>query len=86
MVVGIWNRAMYRPGMAEGHGVTAGGEHMNKMEMADRLAAGTGLSKGAAWDAADSVFAIIGEALAAGEDVRLPGFETFGTSSRPART
>ena len=34
----------------------------------------------------DGVFAIIGEALADGEDVPVPGFETFGTRSRPART
>ena len=34
----------------------------------------------------DGVFAIIGEVLADGEDVRLPGFGTFGTRSRPART
>ena len=59
---------------------------MNKMEMADRLVARTGLSKGAARDAVDGVFAIIGEALADGEDVRLPGFGTFATRSRPART
>ena len=59
---------------------------MNKTEMADRLSARTGLSKGAARDAVDGVFAIIGEALAGGEDVRLPGFGTFGTRSRPART
>ena len=77
---------MYHPGIAEGHCVTAGGEHMNKTEMADRLAARTGLGKGAARDAVDGVFANIGEALADGEDVRLPGFGTFGTRSRPART
>ena len=59
---------------------------MNKTEMADRLAARTGLGKGAARDAVDGVFVIIGEALADGEDVRLPGFGTFGTRSRPART
>ena len=59
---------------------------MNKTEMADRLAARTGLSEGAARDAADGVFAIVGEALADGEEVRLPGFGSFGTSSRPART
>ena len=34
----------------------------------------------------DGVFAIVGEALADGEEVRLPGFGTFGTRSRPART
>ena len=59
---------------------------MNKTEMAGRLAARTGLSKGAARDAVDGVFAIIGETLADGEEVRLPGFGTFGTRSRPART
>ena len=56
---------------------------MNKTEMTDRLAARTGLSKGAAKDAVDGVFAIIGEALVDGEEVRLPGFGTFGTRSRP---
>ena len=59
---------------------------MNKTEMADRLAARTGLSKSAARDAVEGVFAIIGEARADGEDVRLPGFGTLGTRSRPART
>ena len=58
---------------------------MNKAEIADRLAARTGLSKGAVRDAVDGVFATIGEALANGEEVRLPGFATFGTRSRPAR-
>ena len=45
-----------------------------------------GLSKGAARVAVDGMFAIIGEVLADGEDVRLPGFGIFGTRSRPART
>ena len=58
---------------------------MNNAEIANRLAARTGLSKGAARDAVDGVFATIGEALANGEEVRLPGFATFGTRSRPAR-
>ena len=70
---------MCHPGMASRREV-------NKTEMADRLAARTGLSKGAAMDAVDGVFVIVGEALADGEDVRLPGFGTFGTRSRPART
>ena len=59
---------------------------MNKAEMTDRLAARTELSKGAARDAVDGVFAIVGEALADGEDVRLPGLGSFGTRTRPART
>ena len=59
---------------------------MNKTKVADRLAARTGLSKGAARDAVDGVFAVIGEALANGEDVRLPGFGSFGTRTWLART
>ena len=86
MVVGVWNRAMCHPGMAERHSITVGSDEMNKTEMTDRLAARTGLSKGAARDVVDGVFAIIGETLADGEEVRLPGFGTFGTRSRPAHT
>ena len=59
---------------------------MNKGEMADRLAARTGLSKSVAKEAVDGVFAVIGDALAKGEEVRIAGFGTFGTRSRPART
>ena len=59
---------------------------MNKVEMADRLAARTGLSKSAAKAAVDGVFGTIGEALANGEEVRIAGFGTFGTRCRPART
>ena len=59
---------------------------MNKAEMADRLAARTGLSKVAGREAVDGVFAAIGDALANGEEVRIAGFGTFGTRSRPART
>ena len=59
---------------------------MNKGEMADRLAARTGLSKAAARDAVDGMLATIGEALANGEEVRVTGFGSFGTRSRPART
>ena len=64
VVVGVWNRAMCHPGMAERHGITAGSDEMNNTEMADRLVACTGLSKGAARDAVDGVFAIVGEAVA----------------------
>ena len=59
---------------------------MNKAKMADRLAVRTGLSKSAAKEAVDGVFAAIGEALADGEEVRIAGFGTFGMRSRPART
>ena len=59
---------------------------MNKSEMADRLAARTGLSKAMAKEAVDGVFSAIGDALADGEEVRIAGVGTFGTRSRPART
>ena len=52
---------------------------MNKAEMADRLAARTGLSKSVAKEAVDGVFAAIGEALADGEEVRIAGFGSFAT-------
>ncbi len=59
---------------------------MNKGEMADRLAARTGLNKAAAREAVDGVFEMIGEALANGDEVRMAGFGSFGLKSRPART
>ena len=59
---------------------------MNKSDVAERLAERTGMSKAVARDAVDSVFAVIGEALADGEEVRIAGFGTFGTRNRPART
>ena len=42
--------------------------------------------RSAAGDAVDAVFEAIAETLARGEDVRIAGFGTFGTRSRPART
>ena len=58
---------------------------MNKVEMAGRLAARTGLSKAVASEGVDGVFATISDALANGEEVRIAGFGGFGTRSRPAR-
>ena len=63
-----------------------GEESMNKGEMADRLAARTGLNKAAARDVVDGVFETIGEALANGDEVRIAGFGSFGTRSRAARS
>ena len=59
---------------------------MNKAETADRVAARTGMSKAVAREAVDGLFAVIGEALANGEEVRIAGFGIFGTRNRPART
>ena len=58
---------------------------MNKSQIAQRLAGRLGLSKSAAAGAVDAVFEIIGEALANDEEVRVTGFGTFTTRSRPAR-
>ena len=59
---------------------------MNKAEMAGRPAVRTGLGKSVAEEAVDSVFAVIGDALANGEEVRVASFGIFGTRHRPART
>ena len=59
---------------------------MNKAEMADRLATRTGLNKVGARDAVDSMFAVIGEDRANGEEVRIAGFGTFTARTRPACT
>ena len=59
---------------------------MNKAEMADRLTARIDLSKAAARETVEDVFAAIGDALANGEEVRIAGFGISGTRSRLART
>ena len=45
-----------------------------------------GLSKAVAREAVDGLLAVIGEALANGEEVRIAGLGIFGTRSRSART
>ena len=59
---------------------------MNKSEVAGRLASRMALSKTAAKGAVDAVFEAIGEALEEGENVRIAGFGTFTTRSRPAQS
>ena len=59
---------------------------MNKSEIAGHVANRTGVGRWAAGEAVDTVFAVIAEALARGEDVRIAGFGAFGTRNRPART
>lgn len=64
----------------------AGRERVNKTEIAGRVADRVGVGRSAAGDAVDAVFEVIAETLARGEEVRVVGFGTFGTRSRPART
>ena len=59
---------------------------MKKSDIAGRVADRIGLSQSAAGNAVDAVFEAVGEALANGEEVRIVGFGTFTTKSRPART
>ncbi|MDE2789169.1 MAG: HU family DNA-binding protein [Paracoccaceae bacterium] len=66
--------------------MTGGEERINKAGSAGRLGVRAGQNKAAAKKAVDCVFAVLGEALANGEEVRLAGFEAFGIKRRPAGT
>ncbi len=59
---------------------------MNKSEIASLVADRTRVGRSAASSAVDAVFDVIAEALTRGEDVRVVGFGTFGTRSRPTRS
>ena len=59
---------------------------MNKTELVAAVAEKTGLTKKAAADAIEAVFAAIGDTMQKKEKVQLIGFGTFQTSERKART
>lgn len=59
---------------------------MNKTELIEALAAKTDMTKAAAARALDGLTEIIGEQLAAGEQVAILGFGTFSVTERAART
>jgi nucleoid DNA-binding protein len=65
---------------------------MNKKQMASQLAKQTGLSQAKATEVVNVIFdaenrrGIIAIALDAGGKVTIPGFGTFGTKKRKART
>ena len=54
---------------------------MKKSELASHVAAQSSLSKAQAERVVDAVFSAIGEALASGESVVIPGFGTFTPDS-----
>ena len=58
---------------------------MNKADLATRVATRASLSKADADAAVSAVFSAIAEALGRGESVRIAGFGSFSTRSRPAR-
>ncbi len=57
---------------------------MNKQDLIGVVAATTGLSKGDATKAVDSVFDAITDALKKNDEVRLVGFGTFHVAARAA--
>ena len=59
---------------------------MNKQELIAAVADHSGLTKGDAVKAVESVFDVISGALKKGDEVRLVGFGTFNVSKRKAST
>jgi DNA-binding protein HU-beta len=59
---------------------------MNKQDLIGAVAENTGLGRGDATRAVESVFDVISTALKSGEEVRLVGFGTFSVSQRKAST
>ena len=58
---------------------------MNKTELIDKIAAGSGISKDVAKKALDATVVALKDALVAGDKIQLIGFGTFSVSERPAR-
>jgi DNA-binding protein HU-beta len=62
------------------------GAKMNKNDLIAAVAASQEMTQSQAQDAVDATFATITNALASGEEVRVPGFGVFAVSDRAART
>ena len=58
---------------------------MNKTELIEKIAAGSGLKKAEAKDALDATLRELKNALVAGEKVQLVGFGTFEVRNRAAK-
>lgn len=58
---------------------------MNKTELIEKIAAGSGLTKADSKKALDATITAIKDALIAGDKVALIGFGTFSVNERPAR-
>jgi len=59
---------------------------MNKGELVDSIAKQSGLTKADAAKALDATLEAVTGSLKSGEKVTIPGFGTFSTSERSART
>ncbi len=58
---------------------------MTKKELAERLAKKVGFTKKTAFDAVNTVFAMVKDSLARGDKVVITGFGTFKVRSRVSR-
>lgn len=58
---------------------------MNTAQLANAVAASTGIPVAAAHDAVKATFALIADGLADGESISIPGFGTFSATVRQAR-
>ena len=58
---------------------------MNKTELIEKIATGSGLAKADAKKALDATVEAIKDALVAGDKISLVGFGTFSVNERPAR-
>lgn len=58
---------------------------MNKTELVEKIAVGSGLGKAEAKKALDAMVEAVKNALAEGDKVQLVGFGTFSVSERPER-
>lgn len=59
---------------------------MNKVELISKVAETLGTTKKAAGESVDAVFAVITDAVASGDPVKVAGFGTFGITERAERT
>jgi DNA-binding protein HU-beta len=58
---------------------------MNKTDLIEKIAAGSGLTKADSKKALDATVKAIKDALVAGDKISLVGFGTFSVNERPAR-
>lgn len=62
------------------------GEAMNKSELVDAIASGSGLTKADASRVLETFTTAVTDALRSGDQVVIPGFGSFSTGNRAART
>jgi DNA-binding protein HU-beta len=62
------------------------GEKMNKSELIEAIASGSGVTKADASRVLDTFMTTVTDALRSGDQVVLPGFGSFSTGNRSART